>query len=93
MTKKSERIRHKIGDDVYYAEQKETQERTIKLAANNLSKQRIEKLFRMFCIHRNTDTCPINCTDCILIDIPYITKKAQKKDLCYAIWHEGILND
>jgi len=79
-------------DDVYYSKPLMSQVKQKETHANKLSKQRIEKLFRMFCIHRNTDTCPINCNDCVLIDIPYITKKAQKKNLCHAIWHEDVLN-
>lgn len=83
-----------------------------KPVANSLSKQRIEKLFRMFCVHiedYKTDSYPFphceflskdfgtkdihqTCSGCILRDIPWQTKKDGVKDLCYAIWHEGVLN-
>lgn len=61
--------------------------------ANSLSKQRIDKLFRMFCIHRdNIDEIALECSDCLLREIPWNTKNNQAKDLCYAIWQEGALN-
>lgn len=72
-----------------------------KPAANSLSKQRIEKLFRMFCFNC---LCPRDevdfnrlkwkdCSGCLLREIPWERKKGQVEDLCYAIWYEGILKD
>lgn len=72
-----------------------------KPAANSLSKQRIDKLFRMFCIHRveykKDEPFPDvweDCSACILYEIPWLLKTANghKRDLCFAIWHEGVLN-
>lgn len=79
--------------------------------ANKLTKQRIDKLFRMFCVHRGAynEAGPTlievkTCSACILCEIPWqhmvdvevaggIDCKVEVENLCYAIWHEGILND
>ena len=74
------------------------------LAANQLSKEKIDKLFRMFCIYtieyeagaiyaENGD-----CSKCILCEIPWVNYPKNKsrdlpKDLCFAIWHEGVLKN
>ena len=74
------------------------------LAANNLSKKKIEKLFRMFCIHTIEYEGGAlyaddgNCCACILCEIPWMKYPKSKsrdlpKDLCYAIWHEGVLKN
>lgn len=71
-----------------------------KPAANSLTKQRIKKLFRMFCVHyelgmlgAHPKESHSNCSKCILRDIPWKTSEGQTKDLCYAIWHEDVLKD
>jgi len=63
----------------------------LKCFANSLSKKRLEKLLRMFCVHRETDGCPVNCADCILINIPWDLKDMEIT-LCHAIHRGGILN-
>jgi len=63
----------------------------LKCFANSLSKKRLEKLLRMFCTHRETDKCQVNCADCILINIPW-DLKGKEITLCRAIHREGILN-
>lgn len=66
-------------------------------AANSLTKQRISKLLRMFCIYQDLIKehkviMYKDCSACILREISWKTKNGQVKDLCYAIWHEGVLN-
>jgi hypothetical protein len=75
-------------------------------AANKLTKQKIAKLFRMFCVHvveyeggahyGGAEDCSL----CLLRDIPFdvqVPRACDKKtdiierDLCFAIWHERIL--
>lgn len=67
--------------------------------ANKLDKRLIAKLFRMLCVHREKHSTEIrfedvwqDCSDCILHEIPWSKGISCKKNLCYAIWHEGILN-
>ncbi len=61
-----------------------------KPAANSLTNQRIEKLFRMFCTYTTVKVA--HCDVCILHDIPWEDNKGHTKNLCYAIWHEDVLN-
>lgn len=73
---------------------KKSKEAVKQPAANSLSKQRIEKLFRMFCIskdiaiRRDFDTC----SGCVLREIPWVAKDGKVENLCHAIWQEGVLN-
>jgi len=34
-----------------------------------------------------------NCDKCVLRDIPYKVTENITRDLCFAIWHEGILEE
>ena len=67
-------------------------------AANSLSKQRIKKLFRMFCVWIEVYKVGLSpgkvedCSGCLLREIPWNDSKGNRKDLCHAIWQEGILN-
>ncbi len=65
--------------------------------SNSLSKQRVKKMFRMFCFHSIVATPDMiqDCSGCILREIPWryeLGVKSRTENLCYAIWHEGILN-
>ena len=71
-------------------------------AANRLSKQKIEKLFRMFCVYtieyKGGENLTDDCSLCVLRDIPWVMKGSKitgnfRRDLCFAIWHEDILNN
>ncbi len=63
-------------------------------AANSLRKQRIRKLYRMFCEYLIVATPDMihDCSGCLLREIPWDDSKGQRSDLCHAIWQEGILN-
>jgi len=69
-----------------------------------MTKKRLEKLMNMFCIHiaeyeRGDCLAPdVKCDACILRDIPWIQNvqagdkiEHLKKDLCFAVWHVGVL--
>lgn len=77
--------------------EEEQVERIVKQpAANSLSKQRIKKLFRMFCSTKFSSSefslLTIKCSGCLLREIPWNDSKGQRSDLCHAIWQEGALN-
>lgn len=86
------------------AKKKKAKEKTVSPLPKNLTIKKLEKLFRMFCVHTieyeadtySPDTWQ-NCNECILRDLPFVMKGSEivgdcKRDLCFAIWHEGILN-
>lgn len=69
--------------------------------SNDLTVKQIKKLFKMFCIHKveyeEDKRFPDNwkdCKSCILRDIPWQLDLHSPifRDLCFAIWHENILN-
>jgi len=76
------------------------------IVVKNLTKARLRRLLNMFCIYRkeyHTDRYVCHwekCNACILRDIPWKLPGSTKdsivgeinRDLCFAIWHEGILN-
>jgi len=75
------------------------------IVVKNLTKKRLKRLLDMFCVHAkeyHADHFVCHwekCNACILRDIPWripgeISKiqGAIDRDLCFAIWHEGILN-
>lgn len=69
-------------------------------AANKLNIRRIAKLFRMFCVHRDKYADKVRfedvwqgCSDCILSEISWSKGISCERNLCFAIWHEGVLND
>lgn len=66
--------------------------------ANDLSKQRLKKLFNMFCVHRKTARGEVaaqwkDCESCILHQVHWLSNKGLLANLCYAFWFEGVLND
>lgn len=96
----------KISKEIMDCVDADIKAREKKPAANSLTKQRIDKLFRMFCFHSIVATPDMikECSGCILREIPWqhmvdvevaggIDCKVEVENLCYAIWHEGILND
>ena len=77
-----------------------------KLVRPNLTQKQLQKLFKILCIHkkeyREKQIYPFmweNCEDCILRDVPWNLPGSTRdsivglivRDLCFAIWHEGIL--
>lgn len=67
--------------------------------SNNLTKKQLQKLFKMLCVHKKEyqkdERFPSvwrTCKECILRDVPWAQGHCRR-DLCFAIWHEGILND
>ena len=73
------------------------------IVLKNLTKARLRRLLNMFCVHANELHAGYyvcyweTCDACILRDIPWQAKEYGKvndivKDLCFAIWHEDILN-
>jgi hypothetical protein len=66
-------------------------------AANKLTKQRIDKLFRMFCVHALSPREVVaaqweECQTCILHDVKWRSKEGLITNLCYAYWFEDVLN-
>lgn len=70
--------------------------------ANDLTKQRLRKLFRMFCVYNETPRGEVaekwkNCESCILYQVHWLSQKGNEKglltNLCHAFWFEGALND
>lgn len=74
----------------------------------NLGKKQLQKLFKMLCLHRKEykegesrfpDVWQ-DCKSCILRDISWNLPGSTEdstvglivRDLCFAIWHEDILN-
>ena len=73
------------------------------IVVKNLTKLRLRRLLEMFCIYRreyHVDKYVCHwerCSACILRDIPWKMdcgkiKGTVVRDLCFAIWHEDILN-
>jgi len=70
--------------------------------ANELSKQRLKKLFNMFCVHASSPRGEVgaqwkDCQSCILHQISWKTQKGKEEglltNLCYAYFFEDVLND
>lgn len=68
-----------------------------KMITANLTVKQLRKLFKDFCKHKSEykedksyPTVWQNCSDCFLRDIPW-NQGHCRRDLCFAIWHEGIL--
>lgn len=73
------------------------------IVMKNLTKGRLRRMLNMLCIHvkeyhAGHFVCHWQrCNACLLCEIPWTDKNAKhylnkQKDLCYAIWHEDILN-
>ena len=73
------------------------------IVVKNLTKVRLKRLLNMFCIHvkdyhAGHFVCHWEkCNVCILSNIPWEWKGNAnqgrcQRDLCFAIWHEDILN-
>lgn len=68
--------------------------------SNDLTKKQKRKLFKMFCIHKKeynegmqSPDKWVDCRACILREIPWQLGPESPifRDLCFAIWHEEIL--
>jgi len=69
--------------------------------SNDLAKKQVQKLFKMFCLHmkeyKGKEIYPFvwqNCKECILREIPWQLELHSPifRDLCFAVWHERILD-
>jgi hypothetical protein len=68
---------------------------TNKPAANKLDVKTVKKLCHVLCHEYfvpEGEKDWEDCHDCILRDVPWQTKSGHKRDLCFAIHHEGILD-
>jgi hypothetical protein len=75
----------------------------LRCRANSLPRQRLDKLFRMFCVYSLSPREVVgdgwrDCKSCILHEVSWLAKQPKQPgqervvNLCYAYWHEGILN-
>lgn len=75
------------------------------IVMKNMTKKQLKRLLNMFCVHAieyhtGHFVCHWeDCNTCILRDIPWRlpgdigkTQGVVERDLCFAIWHEDILN-
>ena len=69
-------------------------------ASNNLTKKQLQKLFKMLCVHKKEYKQDgyfpgiwQDCEGCILRNVEWQLGEHSPifRDLCFAIWHEGIL--
>ena len=87
----------------FFLEEKEIKMADSDIVVKNLTKKRLKRLLEMFCIYRreyHVDKYVCHwerCSACILHDIRWDLPNCESavgkvKNLCYAIWHEDILN-